>query len=66
MMTKSATVLRWVVHQYFSAISVIVEIGMANFGSGNGSLSLYFYSRREMGKSRACWAGKARRGLGCP
>jgi hypothetical protein len=66
MMTKSMTALRWVVHQYFSAISVIVEIGMANFGSGGGSSSLYFFSRREMGRSRACWAGEARHGSGCP
>jgi hypothetical protein len=66
MMTKSATALRWVVHQYFSAISVIVEIGMANFGSGGGSSSLHFFNRQEMGRSRACCASKARCGLGYP
>jgi hypothetical protein len=32
MMTKSATALRWVVHQYFLAISVIIEIGHGQFG----------------------------------
>ncbi len=58
MMTKSATALRWVVHRYFSAISVIVEIGMANFGSGGESSSLYFFSRREMGRSKVLhWQG---------
>jgi hypothetical protein len=61
-MTKSVTALRWVLHQYFSAIAVIVEIGMANFGSGGGSSSLYFFSSRAMGRSGACWAGEARRG----
>ena len=66
MMTKSATALRWGVHRYFSAIPVIVEIGTASFGSGGGSSLPYFFSRRAMGRSRACWAGEARRGSGYP
>ena len=67
MMTKSATPLRWAAHRYFSAIAVIVEIGMANFGSGGGgSSSSYFSSRWAMGRSRDCWAGEAHRGLGYP
>ena len=66
MMTRSATALRWAVHRYFSAIPVIVEMGTANFGSGGGSSSSYFFSSRAMGRSRACWAGEARRGSGCP
>ena len=64
MMTKSATALRWAVHRYFSAIAVIVEMGMANFGSGGGSSSSYFFSRRAMGRSRDCWESEARHGSG--
>jgi len=66
MMTKSVTVLRWAVHRYFSAIAVIVEMGTANFGSGGGSSSPYFFSIRAMGRSRDCWAGDERRGSGYP
>jgi hypothetical protein len=66
MMTKSTTALRWAVDQYFSAIAVIVEMGTANFGSGRGSSSSFFFSRRAMGRSRDCWAGEAHRGSGCP
>ena len=66
MMTRSATALRWAVHRYFSAMPVMVEMGTANFGSGGGSSSPYFFSRRAMGRSRDCWAGEARRGSGYP
>ena len=62
MMTKSATTLRWAVHQNFSAIAVTIEMGTANFGSGGGSSSSYFFSRWAMGRSRDCWAGEARCG----
>ena len=66
MMTRSATASKWGFHRYFVAIAVMVEMGMASFGSAGGSSSLYFFSRRAMGRSNDCWAGEDRRGSGCP
>ncbi len=62
MMTKSATASIWGFHRYFVAIAVMVEMGMASFGSTGGSSSPYFFSRRAMGRSSDCWAGEDRRG----
>ena len=64
--TMSATAVWCGVKWNPDALEVIVETGTASFGSGAGSSSSKRFRMRAMGRSRACWAGEARRGSGCP